>query len=708
MGRSKGGLVRRAGGVVAAVAIVLGGWVTRPALAQFLPFQANKAEPIDASQAFQEGYRAYRNGDYPMAIGRLKVAASNFPAAGDYAFYYLAAAQAANGDNRSAADNYRRVTEDYPQSVLANASLLEYAALELKLGNLLTAGTTAQQVANRSANPTIAQRARIVAAQAAYGLNDYATAYAEAQRIREQYPHGAVDAGARTLAHAILAAHPSVARTSTPAYHLSEAALLIHEGQLDAAREQIHAALDLAPPPATQAELYWMLAEARRGNGAQDESALGRYLALDPRGSHAPAALDKLAHAYWRTNDTIKARRYFKRITRRFPGSEHAANALFEIGRTFEDDGNLAAAREEYLRLSRGFTSSDAASMARFRAPFILYMQRSYRAAASEFARESERALPTDWAMFAYWEARALEQTGDRAEALALLTKIARDTRSNYYPTLAGKKIGLQPDQPAAAALSDPIAGALPQAGGETGFHLARVAVFRAIGLRELEPAELTVLADDKDPAIRNWVLAEMQAAGAWYEAIQLATAMLARGEIYPAMAERIRYPRGFWELVSGQAAHNQLDPWLVAALIRQESLYNPEARSVSDARGLMQLLPTTAEHWAPAAGMNNTPLDLFNPEVSVKIGTTYLKGLFAMFDGNAFRAVAAYNGGEHAVAGWVAKYPGDDDQWVENIGYKETRDYVKKVIGGSREYRLLYAPRPAAASSPTASPSPG
>ena len=95
-----------------------------------------------------------------------------------------------------------------------------------------------------------------------------------------------------------------------------------------------------------------------------------------------------------------------------------------------------------------------------------------------------------------------------------------------------------------------------------------------------------------------------------------------------------------------------------MAALIRQESLYNPQARSTSDARGLMQLLPSTAEHWATAAGLSSASLDLYDPTVSVRIGTTYLKGLFQMFDGDPFKAVAAYNGGEHAVATWSKKYP--------------------------------------------------
>jgi soluble lytic murein transglycosylase len=104
-----------------------------------------------------------------------------------------------------------------------------------------------------------------------------------------------------------------------------------------------------------------------------------------------------------------------------------------------------------------------------------------------------------------------------------------------------------------------------------------------------------------------------------------------------------------------------------------------------------MQLLPSTAERYAGVPGISVSPLNLYDPATSVAIGSAYLRNLLTMFNGDLFKAVAAYNGGEHAVSGWIAKYPGDDDQWVENIGFRETRDYVKKVIGGMREYRLLY-----------------
>ncbi|HVN90706.1 MAG TPA: transglycosylase SLT domain-containing protein [Candidatus Binataceae bacterium] len=693
-----------------ALAVGLGVALKEPVgFAQFLPFQSNKAVPIDAAQAFIEGYRAYKSGDDLAAIGRLELATTNFQAVGDYAFYFLAAAQAESGDIRSAADNYRRVTLNYPQSVLADSSLLEYARLQFKLGNFQTASTTAQGLADRTDNQLIEQQARLILAQAFNGLGQYQDAYAEAQDLRDKFPHSAGDATARQLARTILASHPSVADTTTLHYHLKEATLLIHEGELSDALQQLHSAMVIAPPPSTPAELYWLLAQANRNNDAEARSAWLHYLALEPKGPHAAAALDKLAHSYWKADDTEGARRYFSKIVTGFPGSEHAANAMFEIGRTYEDDRNLTAARSQYLRLIEAYPGSEEAQIGRFRAPFMLFMQHQYNAAASAFADARGRAPATDWAMFAYWQARSLDLAGNHAEADRVMREVARDTRSNYYPLLASQRLGIAAEQMASTTAEDPVApGPVPEAVGENAFHLSRIATFRQIGLRELEPGELSVVAKDKDPSIRNWVLAEMQEAGGWYDGVQLATSMIARGEISPSAAERYRYPRGYWDLVNGQAQQKQIDPWLVAALIRQESLYNPQARSVSDARGLMQLLPSTADHWAPNAGVDAQSLDLFDPDTNVRIGTTYLKGLLGMFDGNEFRAVAAYNGGEHAVLGWVSKYPGDDDQWVENIGYKETREYVKKVLGGRREYRLLYAPRSGDAPSQASAASPG
>jgi soluble lytic murein transglycosylase len=104
-----------------------------------------------------------------------------------------------------------------------------------------------------------------------------------------------------------------------------------------------------------------------------------------------------------------------------------------------------------------------------------------------------------------------------------------------------------------------------------------------------------------------------------------------------------------------------------------------------------MQLLPSTAERIARRDGIAADELNLFDPALNVQLGTSYLRDLMQMFGGNRFRAVAAYNAGEHAVQKWNEKSQLENDEWVEQIDFRETRDYVKKVIGGTREYGLLY-----------------
>jgi len=682
----------------------------RSAPAQILPFERNKVEILDPRQAFVEGYSAYQRHDWPAAIERMQLAAAQVPDLIDYALFFQARSQRESGALADAAATFRRLAASYPQSVLADQAQLDFAEIELTLAHPDLALLAARTVADRTGDPVMEQHARLAIARALEAASDFQGAYAQAQTIRERFPSGAVDGEARALAYAILAAHPGVANTAALEYKRDEGALLLREGRQAAALEQIEAALAMEPPAALRAELVWLEAEASRATPETQRTALNRYLALAPGGAHAAAALNALAHSWWRADNTELAREYFNRLVREFAGGTLAPEAMFEVGRTWEDDGNPEAARAQYVRLVKRYPESEAAADARFRAPFMLYMLKRYDEASAEFAEGAARTDgPSQRDMFSYWQARALEANGEQAQARAIYQRVALSIDSNYYPALAEMRAHVGPEAFPAALAPDPVAGAIPAATGPAQFHLVRAIALRDLSLRELEAPELRAVEEHSagDPAIRDFVLAEYAAAGAYYDAIVAATRLSARGELNPRVAERMRYPRGYWDLVSQAAARNGLDPYLVLALIHQESLFNPNARSVSDARGLMQLLPSTAGKWAPDAGVAASPLDLYEPSLSLRIGTAYLRGLMGMFGGDAFKAVAAYNGGEHAAAGWVAKFPGDDDQWVENIGYRETRDYVKKVIGGLREYRLIYASRVGTSPPPAQAPPP-
>ena len=138
-------------------------------------------------------------------------------------------------------------------------------------------------------------------------------------------------------------------------------------------------------------------------------------------------------------------------------------------------------------------------------------------------------------------------------------------------------------------------------------------------------------------------------------------------------------------------AERTGIDPYLVLAVMRRESLFKPDVRSAAGAVGLLQLLPATARRAAVVLG--RPPLreeQLVDPGTAIDLGGWYLSELIGRF-GDPTVALAAYNAGPRAATPWAARAAGRQlDEWVENIPYRETRRYVKAVIGAWSAYRIL------------------
>ncbi len=168
------------------------------------------------------------------------------------------------------------------------------------------------------------------------------------------------------------------------------------------------------------------------------------------------------------------------------------------------------------------------------------------------------------------------------------------------------------------------------------------------------------------------------------------------KGKPVPSPFWNFAYPLAYAGDIDREARKHGVDPLLAHGLIRQESRYDPNARSRSNAMGLMQLLKGTAYGVAKHNGIKLASTNqIFEPSTNIKLGCAYLGYVLRGKQGNAMLAVASYNGGPNAVKRWVKKHSAsgikDMDYFVENIPYRETRGYVRKVFANYWTYETLY-----------------
>ncbi|MBH8550957.1 transglycosylase SLT domain-containing protein [Nostocaceae cyanobacterium CENA357] len=167
----------------------------------------------------------------------------------------------------------------------------------------------------------------------------------------------------------------------------------------------------------------------------------------------------------------------------------------------------------------------------------------------------------------------------------------------------------------------------------------------------------------------------------------------------YAALSKQItywqaRYPFPYLQKIEKWSTERQLNPLLVTALIRQESRFEPKIKSVANATGLMQVLPSTAEWIAPQIKANSKTINLEDPNENIMFGTWYLDHTHQQYNNNSLLAIASYNAGPGNVAKWLQIIPTQDpDEFVEVIPFDETKNYVRQVFGNYWNYLRLYNP---------------
>ncbi|HUE84763.1 MAG TPA: transglycosylase SLT domain-containing protein [Vicinamibacterales bacterium] len=380
----------------------------------------------------------------------------------------------------------------------------------------------------------------------------------------------------------------------------------------------------------------------------------------------------------------------------RYPDHPRSEEALNEMARRHVLDDNDGKAAEVYTRMVDRFPTGAFAERGAWKAGWWAYRQKNFAETIRVFERGAARFPRSDYRpLWLYWTARAYDRMGERAKAIERYRLTATDYLNSYYGRLAWQRLEdhkAATVTPGVRRVIEPPPGPPPNLGLVQ--TLIRAGLYRP-ALNELQhaqrvwgdsaPLQATIaLVHNRMGNLRLGITAMRRAYPQF---------MAAGGEDLPVEILKIIFPLDYWPLLKGHAQAQGLDPFVVAALAAQESTFDPKIRSSANAIGLMQIIPPTGRRLAQRAGMRNfTERSLENPEISARLGTRYFGDMVKEFGGYHY-ALAGYNAGEHRVRRWNREAPGlPQDEWIDNIPYPETQNYVKRILGTAEDYRRLYS----------------
>jgi soluble lytic murein transglycosylase len=430
---------------------------------------------------------------------------------------------------------------------------------------------------------------------------------------------------------------------------------------------------------------------------AEAELLQARSLAADGKRADATPSLEKawaggsphvaaqagllLARDRARRGRDAEAIQLADALARRYPAAPEAEESVLFTARLLIDGGKRAQARVRLAKLAARRSGPDA-SAARWMLAWMSYRD-GLRDAPERFAEfAASGASDEERAQGLYWQARA----GKPGAAAALFKRAAELDPLGWYGLLSRARLGQVEDAPPPFPPLRASLAAAPPARLRLGMTLA------SLGLLQEAAAEADWYVRHHPGDAGALALPLYDRAHRPDRALLLAEALIGgRGAKAPRSLLDAAYPAAYPEEVGRSGQRASLDPYFLLAVMRRESLFVADTRSAAGAVGLLQLLPATARRAAAVLG-RPPPRDdeLLQPPVAIDLGAWYLAELLGRF-GDAAVALAAYNAGPRAALPWAEKGQGEPlDVWVEDIPYRETRRYVKIVVGAWSAYRIL------------------
>ncbi|MGO8788044.1 MAG: transglycosylase SLT domain-containing protein [Terriglobia bacterium] len=688
--------------------------------------QSQKSAEWSGWAYFLAGYQEFEGQRYSEAAQDLGQAAQSGFSLADYAAFYQASALGQSKLPQQAAATLQDFAVRFPRS------RLRFKALEFRANALMEAQQPQQAVDALVANPETRKQPALdlLLAQALLQAHQPADAAVEFQNVYYNFPLSAPANAASESLPALREQLGIAYRDPDVGLRRTRAETLAKAGRYDDALKEFGA---LQKDEPTSAMLpYWQLGQAkcflhlRRGADALQALAT----------PYAPPDLEAqrlalLVQAHAQQSDAAAVTQDLAQLEATYALYPAYADALSAAGMFYYRQLNWQEAAREYRRLLDLFPQSDHLREDSWRLAWCDYLLGDPKTSdmINWYLRKFPDSARAPSAL--YWLGRIQEDQGSAAEARALYELLQKRFVHAYYATQAAPRLAALRSKPASPAQNDPAATPLASAlvpvlpapvipqglacVAITPTDAARPAlVLRALNLKSLEEdfVKAAVAGDNPPPELRL-LLAEIyreqnNAASALFSALRAAPAYpQVEFSDLPEEVWGLLYPRAYRSLIVSQARLHHLDPYLVMGLIRQESAFNPLALSISNARGLMQVLPETAAHSSRPSRTRLAGRRLYNPTYNVRVGCAYLAGLMKDFDNRPELAMAAYHAGDFRVKDWLSKSASrDPDKFLESIPIASTRTYVEAVLRDAEVFRQLSRGSPHFATCPQARPS--
>lgn len=608
------------------------------------------SDEIDGKTSLQKGKSELERKKFQDAISSLSQAEKEFPLLGDYALLWLSDAYHEIGDHQESLKAVRTLLKKYPLSPLAKRA---------RVGEI----REAEEVSEDSVGPL---------------YDSYLKTFPDDSEMRFLYARWLKKNGQKDKANSIFKdVYTDAGPFSGMAYSELSSSDITAEDMIKRASNLIKAAdyrgaesdlrsairkddgslknqilsslglslfrqkkyLEAADAYKSAKERYWEIrslyraGEKEKVNSVVDELSRGRD-------SRFGSILIALASDRRRDGDIKDALNIYQTIIDRYPSAEE--DALWGMGWTYLRSGEYKKASGIFSRLYRTYGDSK----------------------------------------YLYWKARSLQEDGEDASGL--------------YQTILGKErefysiMTYAMNKESAGGNWKFVKGITPVKGMPTAPRkMDRVEALIELGLSKEALSELIHVSKNVDSIEDiSYLCLKFQELGNYKYSVRLATRAPYTEELHSYL-----YPHVHWDIIERLSAQHDIDPLLVLSVIREESRFDPEARSAAGALGLMQLMPKTAHRFNSTAKVRlKNSHDMFEVKNNIQMGVCYLSHLIKEF-GSYTYAIAAYNAGEDIVRQWLKKGQYKSaDQFIEDIPYDETRNYVKKVLTSFFEYKRTTA----------------